>query len=97
MLLTIRKVATALVLAAAIIVALFSFPPAPTAEPCGQEWAEAIKRDFVESSDREGHGPDLLSSEWFHVVERGLHMVVLPSTDHNAHCLAVARQIAEHR
>jgi hypothetical protein len=95
-----RKLLKAMIASVAglgLAVALFSFPSPPRAAPCSDEWAASIERDCVRTGDREGHGPDRGDSEWYHVVERALRMEPLPTNEHDAHCRAVARQIAEHR
>ena len=77
--------------------ALFSLPSPPHAEPCSQEWAESITRDYVEISDGYGHGPDLLDLEWLSSLERHLQMESPDTRDRQIHCFAVAKKIATHR
>lgn len=91
-----RKLVIAFVVALGLFLALFSFPSPPGAAPCTDAWAASIERDYVQTSDRDGHGPDRRDSEWYHEVERGLRMEPLPTNDHQVHCRAVAQQIAEH-
>jgi hypothetical protein len=92
-----QKIAIGIVGVLGLFLALFSFPSPPGATPCSDEWAAGIEKDYVQSSDGEGHGPDQGSSEWYHQIEHGLHMEPLPTTDHDVHCDAVAQQIAGHR
>jgi hypothetical protein len=90
-----RKVTIGMVLLLGLFVVLFSFPSPPRAEPCSREWAERIARDYVHTSDDEGHGPDF-GLEWLHIVEKGLQTEPLMTSDQQAHCAAVAEQIASH-
>jgi hypothetical protein len=92
---TIRKLATSLVLLAALFVGLFSFPSPPRGEPCSAEWADSMWNFLDLHSD--GHGPDANTREWFHGVESALRMQPPDSDDVKTHCLAVARYVGDHR
>lgn len=54
-------------------------PRAPAAEPCTPVWFSYLDGHYFDISDREGHGPDVGSSEWFNAFEA---RAGLPATSH---------------
>ncbi len=55
---------------------------------CSKETIESIERQ-LKTSDAQGHGPDIGSSEWFSVVERRLGIegdATIPDKDTKAWC-----------
>ena len=92
-----RKAIIAIVLLLGLLATFISFPSPPMAEPCSAQWAESFERDYVQTSDRDGHGPDIGSSEWYHAVQVRLDVEPLSSADPKANCLAIAQQINQHR
>lgn len=78
------------------VIATTSLPSAPAIQPCTQEWFSYLDKNYFEISDREGHGPDLGSSEWFNAFEEKAKLPVTDRLPEQQRCQSIQGQLERH-
>lgn len=79
------------------LVATTSIPRTPTVQPCSPEWFSYLNSHYGNTSDEEGHGPDLGDVEWFNAFERQAKLSDSYSLSSNSQrCQFIQNELASH-
>ncbi|WP_153074753.1 hypothetical protein [Paraburkholderia bonniea] len=71
-------------------------PTPPTAAPGTPEWAAYVNQHYFDTSDGQGHGPDIGESEWVDAIARHAKMQLDENLPLAQRCQLIQNQFEKH-